>query len=129
MLKSIVKYCLLMTILISYLSCAEKPSICENYKTLKKIKLKTLVNRGEYRVVNINQKDIIDFFSNEICQTEPVYIIGTNGEIWNISIYIDEELKMTLAKSVSGTYYFRDKNGKYKNDKLAIKLAELIDKE
>ncbi len=36
---------------------------------------------------------------------------------------------MTLAKSVNGTYYFRDKNGKYKNDKLAIKLAELIDKE
>jgi len=115
--------------MISYLSCAEKLNICENYEAPQKIKLRTLVNRGEYRVVIIEQKDLLDFFSNEICLTEPVYIIGTNGEIWNISIYFDDEKKMTLAKSVSGTYYFRDKNGKYKNDKLAIKLAELIDKE
>jgi len=129
MLKSILKYCLLLLILISNLNCAEKPNICENFKTPEKIKLKTLVNRGEYRVVNINQKELIDFFSSEICLTAPYYISGSNGDIWNISIFLDDERKMTLAKNIHGKFYFRDKNGTYRNDKLALKLSELIDKE
>ena len=103
--------------------------MCDNYITPQKITLKTLVNRGEYRVVNINQKELIDFFSNEICLTEPYYISGSNGDIWNISVFLDGERKITLAKNVHGSYYFRDKNGTYKNDKLAMKLSELIDKD
>lgn len=129
MIYKIPKIAFLICFLGLILSCSKKPSFCENFNDVKKIKMETLVKRGEYRVLTIDDNELIDFFNSEICSTEPIHILGTNGEIWTIKIILDDKFELTLAKYVDGRYYFRDKNGKYINNKLAIKLADLMDKD
>lgn len=114
------------------ISCdKEKIKICDIKHNFSRVVLKTDSNDCGKKNLMINDRTELDTFYKQLCESESIFILNTQGDIWYINIFVDgfNDKLLSLTKTVHGTYYFRDKNGTYKNDILAKKLAKIMEVE